>query len=179
MDGGQKQSKSLGNCVALTDSARDKFGKVMSLSDDLIIQWMEVYTEIDLGEIELSRQQLIEGKINPRDLKLELAAAIVARYADQEVASREKNWFLETFSSDKFPDDAPMIMLATEESDLMEVLKECLPQQSKSGLITLIRQGGVELDGEKILDPQFKIKIGSTSSQLRLGKKNFFRLMSE
>jgi len=97
LDGKFKQSKSLGNYVAITDSPRDKFGKIMSLPDNLIIQWMEVYTTILLDKIEEYKIKMSSGEINPRDVKLELAKAIVERYHGREIAEKEKEWFLETF----------------------------------------------------------------------------------
>jgi len=178
LDGKFKQSKSLGNYVAIADSPRDKFGKIMSLPDHLIIQWMEVYTTIPLEKIEEYKVKMKKGEINPRDVKLELAKAIVERYHGKEVAEMEKKWFLETFSQKEFPNDAPIIKIPEGEYNLLDILKFIKPEKSNSELKRLIMQGGVKIDGKKITD--FKSLISCKEKEklhLKLGKKEFYRIL--
>lgn len=179
LDGKHKQSKSLDNYIALADLPRDKFGKIMSLPDELIIQWMQVYTDITLNQIETYRADLKKGKINPRDKKMELAKKIVERYHGRDAAKREEEWFLKTFSSGEFPIDSVTLKLSAGDYNLLELLKLCLPSESGSSLDRLIKQGAIELDNEKMIDTKTKVtlKIGTTH-QVKVGKKRFFKLMA-
>ena len=177
LDGKFKQSKSLGNYVAITDSPRDKFGKIMSLPDNLIIQWMEVYTTIALDKIEEYKVKMRKGEINPRDIKLELAKAIVERYHRKEIAEKEKKWFLETFSKRRFPQDSQVITVPKGRYTLLDILKIIKPESSNSELRRLILQGGVRINERKITN--FKDTVYCKEGEeldLKLGKKEFYRI---
>lgn len=178
LDGKFKQSKSLGNYVAITDSPRDKFGKIMSLPDNLIIQWMEVYTTIPLDKIKEYEQKMNNGEINPRDVKLELAKAIVERYHGKEIAQKEKEWFIKTFSKKEFPNDTPVVTIPKGKYTLLEILKSIKPENSNSELRRLISQGGVKVNGKKITDFKHTVyyKEGERFN-LKLGKKEFYRIV--
>ena len=176
LDGKFKQSKSLGNYVAITDSPRDKFGKIMSLPDNLIIQWMEVYTTILLDKIEEYKIKMSSGEINPRDVKLELAKAIVERYHGREIAEKEKEWFLETFSKREFPDDAPEIIIENRKVTALELVSYCFPQKSKSEIRRLIVQGALRINGNKIADPYQILDLKNEINYIKIGKRNFFKV---
>lgn len=107
--GDEKQSKSVGNFVALNDSSKDKFGKIMTLNDERIIEWMKVYIDIKLDKVEEFKIQMENNSLNPRDVKLLLAHAIVEKYHGIKIADVEKEFFVNTFSNKIFPSDIPTI----------------------------------------------------------------------
>jgi tyrosyl-tRNA synthetase len=111
LDGVQKQSKSLDNYVALDDPPREKSGKVMSLPDALVPEWMEVYTGLPLQEIGQLKSDLAVGRAHPREAKLELAEAIVSLHHGPSAAKAERGWFAQTFSQGSLPADAPLVAL--------------------------------------------------------------------
>src|SRR5205807_2191453 len=104
-----KQSKSLGNYIALEDTPRDKFGKTMSLPDTLIKDYFEVYTTVPLPTIHEIMQAIQNNTLNPMEAKKRLAQAIVARYHGDETAAEEKQWFEEAFSKRQVPEDIPAL----------------------------------------------------------------------
>jgi tyrosyl-tRNA synthetase len=177
LDGIQKQSKSLNNYVAIIDSPRQKFGKVMSLPDKLIIPWFTVYTTMPEEEVNGQEQDLHRGK-NPRDIKLILAEEITARYHGRAKAAEEKEWFQSTFSKKHFPENAPEIAVTKGDYNIVEMLKLIIPDQSKSGLRRLVLQGAVVINGEKQTNPEGIVILRETA-QVRVGRKRFFRLAPE
>ncbi|RLG10085.1 tyrosine--tRNA ligase [Candidatus Pacearchaeota archaeon] len=176
LDGKHKQSKSLGNYVALADTPRDKFGKIMTLPDELIIQWMEVYTEIPMEKIKEIENKMKNGLLNPRDAKLELAYAIVERYHGKEVAEREKEWFIKTFSKKEIPTDVPSVEVEKGEYTLLEIVKKCEPNKSNSEIRRLILQGGVKIFDKKITNPKEIISV-KDEIILKIGKKKFCKVI--
>lgn len=174
--GEEKQSKSIGNFVALTDTSKDKFGKIMTLADDRIVEWMKVYTDIPLEEIESIRVKLERGEINPRDAKMKLAHSIVTRYHDSQTADAEMHQFIETFSKKAFPIDAPKIEVTSERINIIELIGMCCTSISKSQIRRLIQQGAVLLNDDKIIDPQVEV-ILEMNNTLKVGKRNFFKVV--
>ncbi len=176
LDGKCKQSKSLGNYVAIADSPRDKFGKIMSLPDNLIIQWMEVYTTILLDKIKEYKTKMSNKEINPRDVKLELAKAIVERYHGRKMAEREEKWFLETFSKREFPDNTPEIIIENQRITALELVSHCFPKKSKSETKRLIIYGALKVNGNKVDDPHQVINLDNGVNYVKIGKRNFFKI---
>ncbi|MDO4611629.1 MAG: tyrosine--tRNA ligase [Candidatus Saccharibacteria bacterium] len=174
--GEDKQSKSIGNFVALTDSPRDKFGKIMSLADDRIIDWMEVYTDIDIARIEEINTKLRLYNLNPRDAKLELAHAIVQRYHGEETANIERQFFIDTFSTKTFPADAPIVKIDEEALSSVDLAVAACPDMSRSQLRRVVEQGGMTYNGERIVDPKAIIKILEVA-ELKVGKRKFFKVI--
>lgn len=177
IDGKAKQSKSLNNYIALADNPRQIFGKAMSMPDGQIFDWMRVYTDIAVEEIQ-SLEASMQAGVNPRDAKLKLAFALVARYYGNDIAKEEMNWFLRSFSANAFPDDAPLIKIEKPSAHLMEVLSMCMPQESKSELRRLLSQDAVELNGSKVKDHMAIITIGNETQKLKIGKRRFFKIQS-
>lgn len=172
-DGKEKQSKSLGNYIALADTPRDKFGKVMSLPDHLIVSYMQVYTMLPEAEIASCQEKMAQG-LNPMEAKKLLAQAIVERYHGKEAAQQELEWFVQAFSKRETPEDLPVVQVEAGMS-LLSLLQICLPKESKSALRRLVEGGGVRLDGEKLssMDEPLQYKEGSI---LKVGKKSWFQL---
>lgn len=172
-DGKEKQSKSLGNYIALEDSPKDKFGKIMSLPDDLIYSYFEVYTTTPTEQIKNLKHEIESNNLNPMVAKKRLAEALVTRYHGKEIAQEEKNWFEKAFSSRQTPDDIPIIIIQ-KDTPTIDLLKKCMPNESKSFLIRLIKQGGVRLNDQKIHEneqPDFK-----DQDILKIGKRHWFKL---
>lgn len=175
--GEEKQSKSIGNYIALEDTSKDKFGKAMKLTDDRIIDWMKVYTDISLEDIEKIEESIKSKEYNPRDAKLMLAHAITEKYHGKEIADKEKEEFLKTFSDKVFPEDAEVVAVKVDKINIIELLNICFNNsKSKADLKRLIAQGGVILNEEKIENITGEVSIKS-ENQLKVGKRNFFKVI--
>jgi tyrosyl-tRNA synthetase len=175
LDGKAKQSKSLGNYIGLGHSPREKFGRTMTLPDDLIITYLEVYTDVPLTGIARVRATLAE---DPMRAKLFLAHEIVRRYHGAEVADREQEWFLQTFSSRKVPGDIPELQLAGGELSAFEIVKRFFgPRKSNSELRRLFQQGGVSLNGRRIVRPEEIVEVRQ-GDEWRVGRRTWFRVSS-
>lgn len=171
-DGRHKQSKSLGNYIGLGHSPRDKFGRVMSIPDDLIDAYLRVYTDIPLSEIDRWAE---DKDLSPRDLKMKLAYAIVGRYHGHEAAVAERDWFVNTFSKGKVPDDIPTLGVYEPRLTVLELVALARKGKSKSDCRRLIKQGGVELNHEKLTHPDDPLVV-KTNDILKTGKRSWFRI---
>ena len=175
--GTAKQSKSLNNYVALTDSPRDKFGKVMSLGDDQIVPWLEVYTTVPLPEIKALGEAMANNAMNPRDAKVRLAREIVARYHGEAAGLEEEAYFVQVFSNKATPDDMPDLVV-TGSPNLLDLLSQALPDESNSNLRRLVKGGGVKLDDDKLSDAM-GTPTWTDGAVLKVGKRKFFRLRQQ
>lgn len=173
-DGKEKQSKSLGNYIALADTPRDKFGKVMSIPDPLIVPYLQVYTLVSLDEIARIEQGLQNGTVHPMQAKRQLAGAIVARYHGCDVAQAEEQWFERTFTQRSSPEDAPRIDVPTG-ANVLELLQLCLPQATRSDLRRLLQQKAVRLNDTR-LDLSMSPLALAPGDILKVGKRQWFRL---
>lgn len=172
--GQAKQSKSLNNYVALTDSPRDKLGKIMTLPDEHIVPWLEVYTEHPMAEIKELAGVLARGGMNPRDAKLLLARKVVERYHGVRVAAEEERYFIEVFSKKNVPEDLRPLEVAPG-APLLDVLQRALPGESKGNLRRLVEQGGVRLDGEPLSNVHAAVEWRS-GGVLKVGKRQWFQI---
>lgn len=176
IDGREKQSKSLGNYIAISDTPRDIFGKAMSLPDQLIAQFLEVYTLVPLAEIGQLDAAMKAGELNPMEAKRVLGRALVERYYDEDTAIQENEWFTKVFSRRSIPEDVPTVNVTDANATLFEILRKCLPAESSSELRRLVRYGSVRIDGEdKITDPDRRHAVTS-GNVLRVGKRRWFRI---
>lgn len=176
IDGGEKMSKSLGNYIGLSDSPRDKFGKAMRILDSLIIPYLLVYTgatQEKIGEIE---QELKEGK-NPMEAKLFFAGALVERYHGKEEAVKEKEWFHEAFSKNSAPDPEtiPAKKISKNKINIIDLVVAIGGADSKTAARRLVRQGAVEIGGEKA-DRVVDVEV-ENGMLVRVGKKLFVRVV--
>jgi tyrosyl-tRNA synthetase len=174
IDGKEKQSKSLGNYIAIGDTPRDKFGKAMSLPDSLVADFLKVYTLVPLDEIEEMAGAVRTGQLNPMDMKRALGRALVARYDGEEAAEDEDEWFLATFSRRSVPEDVPVVTVDPD-STLVEILRSCVPEESSSELRRLVQQGGVRVGEQKLTDLDQRHPV-SDGQVLRIGKRRWFRI---
>ena len=174
--GEEKQSKSIGNFVALTDSSKDKFGKIMQLEDNRIIEWMNVYTDIDSETIKRIDSELQQNEMNPRDAKMMLAHAVVAKYHGEDIANKEQSDFIATFSRKEFPDDAKIIEVKAESINILDLLSKCCTSMSKSEIRRLVVQNAVSFNGRKVNNINAEVLL-EVSNQLKIGKRLFFKVI--
>ncbi|SDR93510.1 tyrosine--tRNA ligase [Actinopolymorpha singaporensis] len=188
IDGRAKQSKSLGNYVALTDPPREKFGKLMSIPDALVPSYLEVYTTVPMARVDQARQAVERGGREVRDAKLGLAEAVVARYHGAERAAAEREWFSSTFSARHEPTDVPVLPVAPGRADgadsaggggltVWDLVCLAQPDLSRSAARRLVDQGGVRLDERVLADVDEVLPAGTgEGALLRIGRRRWFRL---
>jgi tyrosyl-tRNA synthetase len=176
LDGVQKMSKSLGNYIGITDAADDMFGKIMSISDELMWQYFEFLSFRRLDDIAALKASVSEG-MNPRDAKFELAREIVARFHDADAASRAQEAFIARFRQGEMPESIPEVDVASRDGGLgiAYILKAAGLVGSTSEAFRMIGQGAVRVDGERIEDRGREIAAGSTHIY-QVGKRKFARV---
>ncbi len=176
LDGVQKMSKSLGNYVGIDEPPDEMFGKIMSISDELMWRWFELLSFRPAEEVAGFRRQVAEGA-NPRDIKFLLAEEIVARFHDAGAARRARENFIARFQKGALPEDMPEVNLAAPEGRLAigYVLKEAGLVKSTSEALRMVRQGAVRVDGERIGDPHLELAAGGPYV-VQVGKRRFARV---
>ncbi len=176
LDGVNKMSKSLNNYVGITEPPGEIFGKLMSISDDLMWRYMELLSFEPLARIRGWKDEVAAGR-NPRDIKVVFAQEIVARFHDKAAAEKALSDFEAQFRQGKLPEDIPDFEVAagTEAPGLVQVLKQIGLTSSTSEAMRMIGQGGIRLDGEKIADKNLKLSKGKTVI-LQVGKRKFARV---
>jgi len=176
LDGVQKMSKSLDNYIGITDAPADMFGKLMSVSDDLMWRYFDVLSFRSLEEIHALRRRVDDG-LNPRDAKFELAREIVARFHDAAAAEKAQATFVARFQQGAMPEDMPELSLAAEGGRLgiAHLLKNAGLVSSTSEAFRMIKQGAVRIDGERIEDRGLEIQTGSTAVY-QVGRRRFARV---
>lgn len=175
LDGVQKMSKSFGNCIGITDAPDDMFGKIMSVSDELMWRYFELLSFRPAHEINALRVAINEGR-NPRDVKFELAQELVARFYDAAAASSAQEHFVARFQKNEAPEN---LELRTLESDanmgIAHLLKQAKLVSSTSDAIRMIQQGAVKIDGEKIENPKLIIPFNE-EHVYQVGKRKFLKV---
>ena len=176
LDGVMKMSKSLDNYIAIEDDADEMFGKIMSISDDLMWRYFELLSFRDEEEITELKKSQKEGS-NPRDIKFLLAEEIVNRFHGEGSGNSAKEEFQSRFQKGNNPSDIKEITINLEEKSitLAKVLKEAKMVPSTSEALRLIKQGAVRIEGEKILDSKHEINLNS-SLLYQVGKRKFFKI---
>lgn len=176
LDGVQKMSKSLGNYIGITESPDEMFGKVMSISDELMWRYFELLSFRPLGEVASLRDGVGEGR-NPRDVKFELAREIVERFHDAASAERAQQAFIARFREGELPADLPEVSLESRDGVLgiAHVLKLAGLAASTSEALRLISQGAVRIDGERVEDRSRELEAGSRHV-FQVGKRRFARI---
>ena len=170
LDGVKKMSKSLGNYVALEDSPDDMFGKIMSISDDLMWRYFSLLSFKSSEEISNLKKEVKEG-VNPRDVKFLLAEEIVERF-NNGWGSKSKDNFINRYQKGNISQELDEISIEIpEDSELLtRVLKESELLKSTSDAIRMIKQGAIKVNDERVSDPKFSLKKGSSNLVL-VGKK--------
>jgi tyrosyl-tRNA synthetase len=179
LDGVQKMSKSLNNYIGINEPPEEMFGKLMSISDDLMWRYFELLSFRPLADIERLRKSVADGA-NPRDIKFQLGQEIVARFHDAQAAEAAQTAFIARFQKGAIPDDMPEVTLQGESGELgiASVLKGAGLVGSTSEAFRMIKQGAVRLDGERIEDKALALKSADTHV-VQVGKRRFARVTIE
>jgi tyrosyl-tRNA synthetase len=175
LDGVNKMSKSLGNYVGITEPPETIFGKMMSVSDGLMVMYYELLSDIGVAELAALKEGLSDGSRHPMDAKIALAREIVARFHGAAAARVAEDGFRGRFSRKEFPDDARRVELAADGGtpDLATLVSRVSGSfTSKSAARRLIAQGGVEVNGERATDPSVLLP-SPAEIRLKIGKKEF------
>jgi len=165
-DGVKKMSKSYGNYIALKDESKDMFGKIMSISDELMYEYYTLLTDKTPKEIETIKA------MHPMEAKKQLAYLIVSRFHSEEKAKEAKEFFESTFSQKEFPKDAPIFILKEEALKAYELIVRIGFASSNNEARRIISGGGLKVNGEKIADPNKEINI-EDDMKIQVGKKHF------
>lgn len=176
LDGVQKMSKSLGNYIGITDAPDDMFGKLMSISDDLMWRYFELLSFRPMSEIQGFRNQIAAGA-NPRDIKFLLGIEILDRFHGFGAGARAKDNFIARFQQGVLPDDLDEITInaAGGVIGLAHLLKEAGLVSSTSEAMRMVKQGAVKIDGEKASDPKQEIPVGE-NAVFQVGKRRAARV---
>ena len=181
-DGSQKMSKSLGNYIGVAESPEDIYGKTMSISDGLILQYFELVTDVTDEELAEFRQQLSQEAINPMVLKKRLAREIVTQLYSTKVAAEAEEQFSRVVQKKEVPDGIPehslsfdTLRFSTGEVDVRQLLIATELVNSTSEASRLINQGAVEIGGKKVTRYQFQVSSGSV---VKVGKHRFVKVIN-
>lgn len=176
LDGTNKMSKSLNNYIAIDEEPNDMFGKIMSISDELMWRWFELLSFIPEKEIEVLKKQMEEGA-NPRDIKFLLAEELVDRFHSDGQGSKCKEAFLQRFQKGQIPEDISSLTVEIDGDSipLPNLLKNSEMVSSTSEAMRLIKQGGVKIDSVKVEDPKLEIQK-SSEALYQVGKRKFLQI---
>lgn len=176
LDGVKKMSKSYGNYIGITEAPDEMFGKIMSISDELMWRYLELLSFRPMAEINQWKKAVGEGK-NPRDVKVAFAKEIVERFHSKKAANEAEETFVARFQRGAMPEDMPEVELAAEGGGLAiaNVLKHASLVSSTSDAYRMIDQGAVRVDGERIEDRDLVVLAGETHV-FQVGKRRFSRI---
>jgi len=173
LDGVQKMSKSLNNYIGISDAPDDMFGKIMSISDELMWRYFELLSFRPLDEIAGFKSEIEQGK-NPRDIKFLLAEEIIERFHDRAAADKARENFISRFQKGKVPDEMPEFNFPAD-TPAANLLKDAELVKSTSEAMRMIKQGAVKVDGEKLADSKQTFSAGETLV-FQVGKRRFARI---
>ena len=176
LDGTNKMSKSLNNFIAIDEQPDEMFGKIMSISDELMWRWFELLSFMPENEISILKKEVDNGA-NPRDIKFILAEELVDRFHEKGKGSNCKQKFLERFQKGAMPSDIKEVNIDIENETILltNLLKTVEMTSSTSEAMRLIKQGGVKIDSEKVSDIKLEIKKGS-EAVYQVGKRKFLHI---
>lgn len=180
LDGNEKMSKSLNNIIGLTDSPNDMFGKTMSISDDLINEFLELATDFSVEEIESIMKSMEEGE-NPMNIKKLIAKNIITQYHNEVAAEEAEAFFSNQFQNKNFqekvfePVDLNKFQTENGTISLLDLCSELNKELSKSNIRRLIISGAVQINEQKMTDPFMSIDLKS-ETKIKMGKRNFYEL---
>ena len=174
-DGKKKMSKSLGNYIGLTESANEQYGKIMSISDDLIFHYFELCTRLSQGEIKELKKETDLGRLSFRHAKARLAKEIIALYHGAAVAQKAEKEFDKIFKNKELPSEMSEIIITDKIIPILDLLVKTKLAPSKSEAKRLVEQGGVKIDNQIIKDWRVEVQI-KNGMIIQVGKRNFSRL---
>jgi tyrosyl-tRNA synthetase len=184
-DGKQKMSKSLDNYIAVDEPPNDMYGKVMSLTDELIMDYFELITDVDEDEMDDFRNQLAHNTVNPMDLKKRLAFEIVSQFHDIQAAQTSGDYFVQVFQNKELPDEIEEARISFKKLDasddgeisisIPDILQNIGLVKSKGEARRLLTQGAIQVDGNKVTDNEAIIKEGSI---IKVGKHRIRKIVN-
>lgn len=175
LDGVKKMSKSLNNYIGITDPAETMFGKLMSISDELMWRYIDLLSFKSEKDITKLKKAVAEG-LNPRDAKIDFAKEIVTRFHDQSAANATHQAFIERFQNKLIPEDLEVQTISElDRGNIAQLLKHLNLTASTSESLRLIKQGAVKIDGEKIEDPALMLAPNKTYV-IQVGKRRLAKL---
>ena len=175
-DGVEKMSKSYDNYIAFDDSPEDMYGKLLSISDDMIKKYYKLAVFADKDKLASIDKKLSDSSINPRDIKRDLARDLVSRYYDDNKAKKAEDAFDQIFIKKDIPDNIPTLTIDTD-SNIIDVLVSQNLVSSKGEAKRLIAQNAVKIDGEVCSDPAHVLKKDSDELVIKVGKRRFLRVL--
>jgi tyrosyl-tRNA synthetase len=179
LDGIKKMSKSLGNYIGIAEPPKEIFGKIMSISDDLMLRYYELLSRISLEELNKLKEGIQTGKIHPKKAKENLALEIVEQYWGKDEASKAKEEFERVFKEKGLPNEIPLVEIKWDGNEMWvpKIMKLSGLTTSTSGAIRTIEQGGVMINDEKSVDPDRKLAKGDYL--FKVGKRKFLKIKSK
>ncbi len=177
LDGVQKMSKSLGNYIGITEPARDIFGKVMSISDDLMWRYYELLTDMTPREVEELKEATSRGEKHPRDLKAALGRRIVADFHSEAEAQEASDEFDRMFREHQAPTDIPVLEKSVEAVRLVKLLASENLASSVSEAQRFVAQGSVRIDDERISDVKHEVGESAGEILIQVGKRKYLRVV--
>ena len=182
LDGVNKMSKSLGNYIGINEPAKEIFGKVMSVSDDLMYRYYELVSAVSLSDLQKIKADVQSGALHPMEAKKKLAAELVDRFCGAGEGARAREEFEKVFSKKDLPDDMPVVEIAWE-GDTMKLAKIITlagAAKSNSEARRLIKAGAVEVNQEPIRDVDYELPASTATAYiLRVGKKRFVKVVAK
>lgn len=180
LDGGKKMSKSLGNYIGIDEHPNEIYGKIMSISDDVMVIYYELLTDITKPDLEKLKEDLNEGRVNPRDIKMELAKKIVSQFYGLENAEKAEEAFKNVFQNGNLPEDIQEFRISKSELTdgkmwIVKLLTSLNLSSSNSEARRLINQNAVKINEEKITDPDADIDI-KDGMIIQVGKRRFAKI---
>ncbi|MBL1432317.1 MAG: tyrosine--tRNA ligase [Gammaproteobacteria bacterium] len=176
LDGVQKMSKSLGNHIGINEPPNEMFGKLMSVSDELMWDYFDLLSEVSGDEVAELKRKADAGEENPRNIKVSLAQEMVARFHDQAAADSALVDFETRFKRGAIPDDIPELVLSSDKAmSIAALLKEAGLVASTSEAMRMIKQNAVKIDGERIDDPKQEVPLAS-HHVYQVGKRKFAKV---
>ncbi len=178
-DGVEKMSKSLGNYVGIDEPADEMFGKIMSISDELMWKYFELLTDRSVTEIEELKASCENENANPRDIKIDLAKRIISDFHSETDADQAEQNFISQFSKGNLPDEIEEISLPSGVYKISDLMVDTKMVESKGEAKRLIKGGGVKIDGEKIEHAGIDISISTPKETLlQVGKRSFLKVIA-
>jgi tyrosyl-tRNA synthetase len=175
-DGIQKMSKSLGNSIGVMDPPGEMFGKIMSISDDLMWRYFELLSDLPADELQTLRKKAAAGEMNPKHIKVQLGKELVTRYHSEEAAELAAREFENVFKDKNLPTDIPTVKTwGAEPRWIGKVLADSKVCTSTSDAKRMIKQGAVSVDGEKVTDENLNLE-GEQEYLIKVGKKRFLKI---